>query len=546
MRSVFENPINLLARLIDGVCELCSTNLDTAVRAVPIPKIGDHLQPGAPGSCPTMSLWGQSSAGGRPLPRPVHLDRREPNGTDWRIVAQDVCCGSRQQSVAMRTQLLVLSLGLTWLAMMKTPRRQFLKLVGQFGVALSKQRLVVGIAVLGVWSLSCGDVATPFNGPQGQSPTTVTQFDATTSTTESSDLGHVVEVVFGSSSTVSSEYMVVDRQLELPTSDGGEASSITLTAEPHLPLGGALVPSVVPDQTGSALFYTATENLLDIEAVAPGESWGVPTIRRFDVATGADEKVLDGGYAPTISHSGLLAYAQDVNGEYRKEDGHLTRLAVLDGSSATIWTGEEEARFTPYGWAGDILIAYVTGEGESLSVVALDGPGQLRQLSAQGYIGAISPDGTQVLLIELTVSESGSLYSLIKVVNASDGVVVATYEPSRDPDFAVILGYGGDWKGQRAVVLGPGGFAVFDIGASSISPVGIFQLSFEKSEGALSPVWLLDDSRVWTRAMVSTDKGFAIAGVECNIVRIECANVSDLVSSDSAFATVGNMSRPQP
>jgi hypothetical protein len=99
------------------------------------------------------------------------------------------------------------------------------------------------------------------------------------------------------------------------------------------------------------------------------------------------------------------------------------------------------------GWAGNVLLAYEELEGGYVRTLAFDGPGESRLLSDGGMVVAISPDGTEVLLVE------GEIPTHFVVEDVSDGSVLWSGEV--DTALGPLSGsYANDWEGDRIAVAG--------------------------------------------------------------------------------------------
>lgn len=219
-------------------------------------------------------------------------------------------------------------------------------------------------------------------------------------------------------------------------------------------LGGSLVPSAVATSDGAFVYYTTWGGTLaNLDKLAPGDVGGTLQIRRIDSVSGVDEEWRSGAYGIALAPDGRVAYSQDLDGVYRHSVPNPSKVVVAGPEGDEVWSTETDVRYVTMGWAGDTLIAYRVGEGEYLQTYAFDGPGMSRLLSDGGSVGAISPDGSLVLLIEHR--GSGSEFVIKRV---SDGAIVNVLDTNAEelgPFFGI---YGGDWKDDSIVLVASGDF----------------------------------------------------------------------------------------
>jgi hypothetical protein len=219
-------------------------------------------------------------------------------------------------------------------------------------------------------------------------------------------------------------------------------------------LGGSFVPSVVATSDGTFVYYTTwAGTLANLDKLAPGDVGGTLQIRRIDAVSGVDEEWRSGAYGIALAPDGRVAYSQDLDGVYRHSVPNPSQVVVAGPEGDEVWSTETDARYVTMGWAGDTLIAYRVGEGEYLQTFAFDGPGSSRLLSDGGSVGAISPDGSLVLLIEHR--GSGSEFITKRVSDGATLDVLASDTEELGPFFGI---YGGDWKDDSIVLVASGDF----------------------------------------------------------------------------------------
>lgn len=392
---------------------------------------------------------------------------------------------------------------------------------------------------------ACGE-APPFGQPTGELPALAAPAEELTTTTTSivpmvshdDLLGTIVvvegEVDFGAEQTVN------DRMLRL-----GNAA-IELSYQPSDGLGGSLVPWVVPTHDGSSVYYTMWEDRKDLDELEPGAIGGIPVIRQVDLSAGTDREWRRGAYAVSASASGRIGFVEDLDGAYRFSVPNPNRVMVaVAGEPDQAWSTETDLTYITMGWAGDTLLAYTQGEGGFMQTFAFDGPGKRRLLSDGGVVGAISPDGTEVLVVE--VSENGSRFVVQRV---ADGTVVASFDPVEKGLAPVFSTNGGDWRDDRIVLPAATemdgrsevGMVVLSRSGDSLKLEQFVGLSMQ--DLTYIPEWLqsVDTGELRLRATISGESSEQYVEIECDLNQETCQTVSPLVDL-RASAVVNNLSR---
>jgi hypothetical protein len=259
----------------------------------------------------------------------------------------------------------------------------------------------------------------------------------------------------------------VVRGSALVARDGTRAQ---LAAPVSAPLVGWLAPAAAESGDGRYVAYNSWTDARPVDdnrsfskqGIAEGDALGTPFVRMHDNVRGTDFALDSGAYSPAWRADGALAYVRGTTRDYRAGHAYTGEVVVRSALHArpTVWVGAA-ARYVVYGWAGTHLLVYRIGEGESFDVVAVDGPGKVRDLGA-GSIVAISPDGTRVA----TLSRDGQA---LRVLDVADGGEEASLDLTRtDPPLQAAV-YSGDWKGDQIVMSVDGGVAVLDAGHGKLA-----------------------------------------------------------------------------
>jgi hypothetical protein len=244
--------------------------------------------------------------------------------------------------------------------------------------------------------------------------------------------------------------------------------SVTLAAAPLTPLAGWLTPVAVPSSDGRYVAYNAWRELREDDpalswqdqGISPGDPLARPSIRLHDLESGTDRKYVDGALSLAWRGDGAIAYFKGADRDYRAGVRYVGDVFVRDTlqGPARRWT-EKPDRYVVAGWAGSTLLVYRVGAGESLDVLALDGPGKSRVLASNAGLVAVSPDGTRAF-IEHGPESGPPRVDLLAVAN---GARLASLDLTTvDPSVGVV-GYAGDWQGDLVAAASASGLALFRI-----------------------------------------------------------------------------------
>jgi len=324
--------------------------------------------------------------------------------------------------------------------------------------------------------------------------------------------------------------------------------SVTLAAAPLAPLAGWLTPVAVPSSDGRYVAYNAWRELREDDpalswqdqGISPGDPLARPSIRLHDLESGTDRKYVDGALSLAWRGDGAIAYFKGADPDYRAGVRYVGDVFVRDTvqGSARRWT-EKPDRYVVAGWAGGTLLVYRVGAGESLDVLALDGPGKSRVLAANAGLVAVSPDGTRAF-IEHGPESGPPRVNLLAVANG--GRLASLDLTTVDPSVGVV-GYSGDWQGDLVAAASASGLALFRITDDRIE---LAQTLRAPGQGIAEPRFV-GASRVtgWT----SSSSGGAF--VDCDRASGRCARAVPMPAARGAEGfpawrrPVYNPSRPQ-
>lgn len=223
---------------------------------------------------------------------------------------------------------------------------------------------------------------------------------------------------------------------------------------------------------------------------------------------------------------------------------------------AEVWT-PEPGRYTVYGWAGKVLLAYRMREGEALDVLALTARGAGKILGVDdSEIVAIAPEGDRVLLqdseggtVALRLVDPATAADLASLDLASAGATLAGSPLLR-------VSYGGSWVGNLVVTEGVAptetgtatGMVIIEVGSDAIRPVQSLALPMDRFPmGAYEPRFTdASGSRFVAWAPIPGGRGEAdgqlYVYLDCDLTRSECVQGPPM--TDRIFNPVYNPSRP--
>jgi hypothetical protein len=249
--------------------------------------------------------------------------------------------------------------------------------------------------------------------------------------------------------------------------------ALELAAPPVAPLAGWLTPAGVPSPDGRSLAYNAWKELRRDDpalswadqGIEQGDALATPSIRLFDEATGDDSVLEEGAFSLAWRADGAIGYFKGAERDYRAGVSYVGDVFVRASWDAepVKWSAQR-ARYIVVGWAGRTLVGYREREGEALDVVAFDEPGRMRILAPSAGLVAISPDGDRAL-VEQGPAEGRPN---VRMLDIASGAVVARLDLTRVDQAVGVVGYAGDWVGDRIVASSASGLALFRVGPNAI------------------------------------------------------------------------------
>ncbi len=175
----------------------------------------------------------------------------------------------------------------------------------------------------------------------------------------------------------------------------GETTPLLSPADPF----GTTAPTAIPDGKG-IIFYISHQGGRE-PTVASGPPTGTPIswpeLRRL--SDGRDTLVEAGVTSVALRADGTLAMAVGADPAIRQNLRFQTDIVVVapDGTRTTWSTGSADQQVVA--WAGDRLLTEKgLPESESRSLHVMEGPGRERELSPQGRLLAVGPDGRWVAI----------------------------------------------------------------------------------------------------------------------------------------------------
>lgn len=355
----------------------------------------------------------------------------------------------------------------------------------------------------------------------------------------------------------------------LPGVNGG-IEEIPLTTTVKGGLMGTLAPKVVPSPDGTTWAYSAWQDLVQDDpeqsfsdqGIQTGQATEHPSIRvisRGIQPIPVDREFASGAYSLAWRRDGLIAYMKGSSQDHLANVpyvGHIMAASEM-WEEPFVWT-TYQARYVVYGWAGNTLIAYEMEEGEFLDILAIDGPGQVRELADNASIVSISPDGTQLFVADQTSP-------VVRIIDVASGDEVAALDLSSaltvtdveadgpSDSFSrssaetpiISVGGAGSWVGNLVSVSGGPGVVIFEVADGSLEIHSVLSVASDFPWGVREPQ-LTADGRVmaWGGLIARDAHDTPWAVATCVIETKTCVRSEVIRSPGSGLAIVYNPSRP--
>jgi hypothetical protein len=233
-------------------------------------------------------------------------------------------------------------------------------------------------------------------------------------------------------------------------------------------LMGPLSPVAVTSPDGKSIVYNTWRELRSVDnersfskqGIGEGDALGTPSLRVRDGA-GHDFLLERGAYSAAWRTDGAIAFVRGVDPDFRAARAYRGQVLVQRGVNgrAVAWTSEP-ARYVVYAWAGDRLLFYRLGEGETLQLFVADGPGKVRPL-ADGSAIAVSPDGSRVAMLSPDAKS-------VRVLGVTDGSEHGWLDLTTSTPSLAWVAYSGSWLGEHIVAPASPGLAVFKARGDSL------------------------------------------------------------------------------
>jgi hypothetical protein len=333
------------------------------------------------------------------------------------------------------------------------------------------------------------------------------------------------------------------------------SASLPLKAQAHAALAGWTSPVGVMSPDGGSVVYDSWAELVTLDpiksfsqqGITAGQPLAEPSLRMIDTTTGADTVLVNGAYSFAWRQDGAVGFVKGTDTQFRANvpyTGDIVVRDAIDGQDQ-IWTSEPDF-YVVVAWAGETLLAYRIGEGESMDLLALTGPGRSRLLAADASLVAVSPDGTRALISQTSLGTA----SLIDVATGSTLAtldLMQTLDPATG-DSLGYLAYGGSWVGDRVAAEGGSGIVILDVTPASLSIHSVLSVAGAKFPMPAHEPRFVDasGSRVIAWAPIPGNGGQALGRL---YVYLDC-NVDDATcrigppTGSRVFYPVSNPSRP--
>lgn len=274
-------------------------------------------------------------------------------------------------------------------------------------------------------------------------------------------------------------------------------SSVQLKESMAAPLSAGTSPVAILGQGGTLVYasWKLYPSLAAAQSILPGQVEGRPSIRALNLASGSSSLIVDGANSFALSGD-RLAYVLGTTPDYTNSKPYLGTIHVRNlGDPATDVVLEgSEADWRIAAWAGDTLLAYQQGEGESLNLFSIKPDGSRSLTAANSGLVAVSPDGTQAAITSL---EQGAI---LTIVDLATGAVVSSLNGAGALAGNVSGGLmaRGDWDGSRivAALRDRPGYAIVTTAAGVLAPTSVQELDQASFPWGVATPTFADDGAV--------------------------------------------------
>jgi hypothetical protein len=312
-------------------------------------------------------------------------------------------------------------------------------------------------------------------------------------------------------------------------------------------LMGPLSPVAVASPDGESVLYNTWRELRRVDTarsfskqgIGAGDALGTPSLRLR--AAEHDVVFERGAYSAAWRRDGAIAFVRGVDPNFRAGLVYTGQVVVrrgLHGREAP-WT-TEPARYVVYAWAGDRLLFYRLGEGETLHLLVADGPGQVRPLT-DGSAIALSPDGSRVAVLSPDAKS-------IRVLGVADGGEHGLVDLTTSTPSLAWAGYSGSWVGEHIVAPASSGLAVFLAHSDSIELEQVLSLDETQFPAGVQEPRFTDEAgnEIVASADVPPKEGHAAVSffLSCDRIARSCERGEETPARDWQ-RLVDNPSRPE-
>jgi len=260
---------------------------------------------------------------------------------------------------------------------------------------------------------------------------------------------------------------------------------------------------------------------------------GVPSVAVYDMS-GRQLRTFDNSYGGVADESGRVAFARLLAEGLVASGPRPSDIMVANraGDTLTTWS-PRPSQWVPAMWLGGALLAYEKGEGDSLELHRMNGPGEARSLG-QVAILAVSPTGNRLAVRGL--DESGR--SILQVIDSTAGALIALADPSQ---FAVPPHGVGLWTtDDRLIITGDNHLYVVDVELAEGSRIDQVRTISAEPGQFFQAVLRADNDVITLLAYNYSEQEATAALIDCTIGTAKCARNSDLGSASA----VGPFFRP--